>query len=458
VSVVVVGLSHRTVPLDLLERMAVPRDRLPKALGDLAARPFVSEVALLSTCHRTEAYVVGERFHGAVQDIRHFLSELAFAPPEEFSDHLYSYYDEAAAGHLFSVTAGLDSLVLGESQILGQVRDCWEVARREGTAGSQLSALFRHALEVGKRARADTGIGRGVTSLSQAAVAMARERLGSFAGRRILVVGAGKMGAGTVADLAGRRGPNAMTGLRGPNAMTGLRGPNAMTSPRGPEPAEVLVANRTWERAVALAARIGGHAVAFDVLAEALAQVDVVFASTAGADEVIDRDGLEPVLEARSGRPLLIVDLGMPRNVDPGVRSLPGVTVLDLTDLRGFVKVGLDQRRKEVEPVRALVAREVDRYVEATIARGMAPTVAALHEHGEQVRTTELDRFRARLSGLDARQQAAVEALTRGIVAKLLHDPTVRIKESAGSARGERLSGALRELFGIGEQDGDPDA
>ncbi|MDQ4096898.1 MAG: glutamyl-tRNA reductase, partial [Actinomycetota bacterium] len=374
-SVVVVGLSHRTVPLDLLERMAVPRDRLPKALADLAARPFVSEVVLLSTCHRTEAYVVGERFHGAVQDIRHFLSELAFAPPEEFSDHLYTYYDEAAAAHLFSVTAGLDSLVLGESQILGQVRDCWEVARREGTAGSQLSALFRHALEVGKRARAETAIGRGITSLSQAAVAMARERLGSFSGRKVLVVGAGKMGAGTVADLAG---------------------------PRDSDQAEVLVANRTWERAVALAARIGGRAVAFDALGAALTEVDVVFASTAGSDEVIDPDGLAPVLAARSGRPLLIVDLGMPRNVDPGVRALPGVTVLDLTDLRGFVKVGLDQRRKEVDPVRALVAREVDRYVEATTARSMAPTVAALHEHGERVRVAELDRFRSRLAALDA--------------------------------------------------------
>src|SRR2546423_1520803 len=145
-SVVVVGLSHRTVPLDLLERMAIPRHRLPKALGDLAARPFVSEVALLSTCHRIEAYVVAERFHGAVQDVRHFLSERAFVPPEEFSDHLYTYYDEAAANHLFSVTAGLDSLVLGESQILGQVPECWDVARQEGTAGAQLSTLVPHAL------------------------------------------------------------------------------------------------------------------------------------------------------------------------------------------------------------------------------------------------------------------------------------------------------------------------
>lgn len=423
-SVVVVGLNHRTVPLALLERMAVPADRLPKALGDLAARPFLTEAVLLSTCHRTEAYVVAERFHGAVQDVRHFLSELAYAAPEEFSDHLYTYYDEAAAAHLFGVAAGLDSVVLGESQILGQVREAWQLAQREGTAGAQLSALFRHALEAGKRARAETGIGRGVTSLSQAAVSMARRRLGTLAGRTILVIGAGKMGEGMVADLA-----------------------------ESERLADVIVANRTWERATTLAARVGGRAVQMEGVPEALAGADVVFTSTSGTDEVIERDALAPVVAGRGAdRPLLIVDLGMPRNVDPGVRDLPGVTVLDLADLRGFVQVGLDQRRKEVTPVRELVATEVARYVEATTARGMAPTLAALHEKGEQIRQAELERFRARLSGLDTRQQAAVEALTRGIVAKLLHDPTVRLKDSAASARGERLSTALQELFGIAEE------
>jgi glutamyl-tRNA reductase len=422
VSVVVVGLSHRTVPLELLERLAVPVERLAKAIGDLAARPFVSEAVLLSTCHRTEAYVVGERFHGAVQDVRHFFSEMAFVPPEEFSDHLYTYYDDAAAAHLFGVAAGLDSVVLGESQILGQVRDAWDTARAEGAAGPQLSALFRHALEVGKRARTETGIGRGVTSLAQAAVAMARDRLGSLAGRSVLVVGAGKMGEGMVADLATTEGV-----------------------------AEILVANRTWEKAVTLAARIGGRAVQLDGLTAAFAEVDVVFTSTSGEHDILDRESVLPVVAARAGRPLLIVDLGMPRNVDPSVRDVEGVTVLDLADLRGFVKKGLDQRRKEVVPVRDLVAREVARYVEATTVRGMAPTVTALHERGELVRQGELERFKSRLSGLDARQRAAVEGLTRGIVNKLLHDPTVRLKDSAGSAKGERLAAALRELFDIGD-------
>ncbi|MGH9280362.1 MAG: glutamyl-tRNA reductase, partial [Acidimicrobiales bacterium] len=302
--------------------------------------------------------------------------------------------------------------------------------RAEGTVGNHLAILFRHALEVGKRARAETAIGRGITSLSQAAVAMAKERLGSLTGRPILVVGAGAMGEGIgenmVADLAGSTG------------------------------SDVVVANRTWERALALAARIGGRAIQLDALGRALADVDIVFTSTAGPGDVIHRDLLEPIMADRPDRPLLIVDLGMPRNVDPGVRSLPGVTVLDLTDLRAFAQVGLDQRREEVVPVRALVAREVARYIEATTARGMAPTVAALYERGERVRQAETDRFRARLSGLDERQRDAVEALTRGIVAKLLHDPAVNVKDAAGSARGDRLADALRELFGIAPDDPEP--
>ncbi|MEA2932134.1 MAG: glutamyl-tRNA reductase, partial [Actinomycetota bacterium] len=201
-SLVVVGLSHRTVPLEILERMTVSAEHLPKALGDLVSRDFVSEAVILSTCHRTEIYVVAERFHGGVQDIRHFLTGLAFLPPEDFSDHLFTYHDESAAAHLFAVAAGLDSVVLGESQVLGQVRTAWERAREEGTAGSRLSALFRHALEVGKRVRSDTAIGRGVTSLSQAAVAMATDRLGTLEGRRLVLLGAGEMGEGMADDLA----------------------------------------------------------------------------------------------------------------------------------------------------------------------------------------------------------------------------------------------------------------
>jgi glutamyl-tRNA reductase len=416
-SVAVVGLSHRTVPLDLLERMTVGEARLGKALGDLVGREFVSEAVIVSTCHRIEAYVVAERFHGAASDVRNFLSDLSFVPPEEFSDHLYTYTDEAAAGHLFGVAAGLDSMVPGESQILGQVRDAWERAVAEGAAGPRLSALFRHAVEVGKRARTETGIGRGITSLAHAAVAMAARRLGPLADRRVVVLGAGEMGEGTVSALAGA--------------------------------GDLAIVNRTWERAVALADRVGARAVPFEELPAALADADLLLSSAGAPGVVVEQADLALIARRSPDRPLMIVDLGMPRNVDPAVGDLPGVTLLDLGDLRAFVDTGLDKRRQEVVRVKALVLDELSRYTADVAARQVVPTVTALRNQAEAVRQAELDRHRSRLAGLDARQQEAVESLTRAIVAKLLHEPTVRLKGAAGSPRSERLSGALRELFDL---------
>lgn len=436
-SVVVVGLSHRSVPLGLLERMTVGEQRLPKALGDLMSRNFVSEAVLLSTCHRVEAYVVAERFHGAAQDVRNFLSELAFVAPEEFSDHLYTYTDEAAAAHLFCVAAGVDSLVLGESQILGQVRDAWDRARNEGAAGPRLSALFRHALEVGKRARTETGIGRGIVSLAHAAVAMADDRLSAvgsapiqstsapiqstsasaLSDRRVVVLGAGEMGEGMV------------------SALTGV--------------GDLVVVNRTFERAEALADRVGGRAVPLEELPAALAQADLLLSSAGGPGVVVEEADLAALPPRPPDRPLLVIDLGMPRNVDPAVGDLPGITLLDLADLRAFVDAGLDQRRKEVVRVRALMAEELARYTSDLAAREVVPTITGLRHQAEAVRVGELERHRARLAGLDVRQQEAVESLTRAIVAKLLHEPTVRLKDAAGSPKGERLSQALRDLFDL---------
>ena len=222
-SVVAVGLNHRTAPLDLLERMTVPTSRLPKALADLTSRENVTEAVVLSTCNRIEVYAFAERFHGAYQDIRNFFAEASHVPPEEFSDHLVGLFDGDAARHLFSVASGLDSAVLGEHEILGQVRMAWETAATEGAVGPVLNPLFRHALEVGKRVRTETAIARKITSVSQAAVAMATERLGTLEGRQVMVVGAGEMGEGLARALH----------------CGGV--------------ASILVANRTWERAVDVA-------------------------------------------------------------------------------------------------------------------------------------------------------------------------------------------------------------
>lgn len=420
-SVVVVGLNHRTVPLEILERTTVTESALPKALDDLCTREHLSEVVVLSTCMRTEVYAVAETFHGALADARNFIAERSFLAPEELSDHLYSYYGRAAAAHLFEVASGIDSAVLGESEVLGQVRAACERARDEGAAGNTLSTLFRHAVEVGKRARTETGIARGTTSVSQAAVALATERLGgSLDGRRVVVLGAGEMAEGMAAALAA-----------------------------SPGVAEVLVANRTWSKAASLARRIGGRAVETGALAAALEDADVMLTSTGSASVILEAADLEPVLPARGGRPLLVVDVAVPRDVDGAVGRLPGVTLLDMEDLRGFAEAGVAGRRREIAGVKVIVAEEVDRYLDVATAREAAPLIASLHGRAEEIRRAELARSEARLRELDPRQRAAVEALSKAVVAKLLHEPTVRVKDAAGTVRGERLAEALRTLFDL---------
>jgi glutamyl-tRNA reductase len=417
VSVVVIGLNHRTCPLDLLERMTIGDAQVPKALHDLTSRDHVSEAVVLSTCNRTEVYAVAERFHGAYQDIRSFLSEVAFLPPEDFADHLYVHYDSPAVSHLFSVAAGLDSAVLGESEILGQIKSAWELARAEGAAGTSLNLLFRHAVEAGKAARTETGIARNTTSVSQAAVAMAAERLGALAGRRVVVLGAGDMGEGVALGMV--------------KAGVG----------------EVLVSNRTWERSVALADRVGGRPVRFAAVPEAIESVDVLVSSTGAASTLIEVEDLAPVMARRPDRPLLVVDIAVPRDVDHAVGELPGVTLLDMDDLRAFADAGARARRSEVAAVQRLLDRELDRYLGATSAREVAPLVVALREQAEAVRAAEIERYRRRLGDLDPRQLEAVEALTRGIVGKLLHEPSVALKDAAGTARGDRLVATVRDLF-----------
>jgi len=419
VSVVVIGLNHRTAPLDLLERMAIGDGQQPKALHDLCTRPNISEALVLSTCNRTEVYAVAERFHGAYSDIRGFLADFSYLPPDEFADHLYVHYDTAAVAHLMSVTAGLDSAVLGESEVQGQVKLAWERARAEGTAGSALNLLLRHVLEAGKRARTETGIARHIASVSQAAVAMVGERLGTIAGKTVLVLGAGEMGEGMAVALAG--------------AGAG----------------RVLVANRTPARAKELSARVGGEQVPLAELPDRLADADVLLTSTGSRVPLLEQGDVAPIMAARPHRPLLVVDIAMPRDVDPGVGEIPEVTLLDMDDLRRFAAAGIAERRREVAAVEAILDQEIERYLEATSAREVAPMIVALRQRAEAVRAAELERFRGRYDDLDPRQVDLVEAVTKGLVAKLLHQPTVVLKDAAGSARGDRLVAALRELFEI---------
>jgi glutamyl-tRNA reductase len=419
VSIVVFGISHRSAPLDLLERCSIAAVDLPKRLADLTSRAHVSEAVLLSTCNRTEAYVVAEKFHGAFADVRNFFAETSHVAPEDLSDHLYVHHDEEAVEHLFSVTAGVRSAVLGESEILGQTKVAWEQARLEGAAGPVLNLLFRHAVETGKRARTETSIGRHTASVSHAAVEMATDRLGSFAGRKALIVGAGGMAEGMAVSLA----------------QAGL--------------SEVLVANRTYERAVTLAERVSGTALALDQLSSALVDVDVLLTSTGATSVIVDHASIDDVLVARRGRPLLIVDVAVPRDVAPAVADLPGVTLLDMEDLSKFAARGIEARSLEVERVNEIIEEETKRFGDVRSAREMAPIISSLRGQIEAIRRSEIERASSQLDSLDDQQRATVEMVTKSLVAKLLHGPTISLKEAAGSPKGDRLADSLRDLFDL---------
>ena len=418
-SIVAIGCNHRSTPLSILERMTIAPDDIPKALADLGSADHLSEVVVLSTCNRVEIYAYAEKFHGGYQDIREFFGRHAGLAPEDVNDYLYALHDTEAIRHLFTVTAGLDSAVVGEHEILGQVRTAWERSAENGTVGSTLGPLFRHAVETGKRARTDTAIGRGIASVSQAAVALATEQLGGLDGRTVLVLGAGEMAEGTVKSLAA-----------------------AGTS-------DIFVANRTWENAVALAEACGGTAVSLDAVGDALVAVDMLVTTTGAQQLILESGEIAGFLSRRNGRELVIVDVAVPRDVDPRAGELPGVTLLDMDDIGVFVEQQMASRTRVVGNVETIVGEEVDRYRTVTSAREAAPLIAQLRTRGNEIADVELARFNGKLSDLDASQRKAVEAMARGIVNKLLHEPTIRLKDAAGHARGDRLADSLRDLFDL---------
>ncbi len=328
-------------------------------------------------------------------------------------------HDAEAVRHLFSVTAGLDSAVVGEHEILGQVRTAWDRSSEHGNVGSVLGPLFRHALETGKRARTDTAIGRGIASVSQAAVALAADHLDGLEGRTVLVLGAGEMAEGTVKSLAA-----------------------AGTS-------DIFVANRTWENAVRLAEACGGTAVGLEQVPDALVAVDVLVTTTGAQDIIFELVDVVDVITRRTGRELVIVDVAVPRDVDPAATDLDGVVLLNMDDIGAFVDQQMTTRTRVVGNVESIVDEEVNRYQVVTSAREVAPLVSQLRTRGSEIADGELARFAAKLADLELAEREAVEAMAKGIVNKLLHEPTVRLKDAAGHAKGDRLAESLRDLFDL---------
>ncbi|MEU4830607.1 glutamyl-tRNA reductase [Streptosporangium sp. NPDC023615] len=412
-SVLVVGLSHRTAPVALLERVSVSGDSLVKLLRDVQQDAHVAEVMVVSTCNRVEVYADVDRFHAAVTSISRLLGTHSGVPVEQLASHLYVHYEDRAVEHLFSVGAGLDSMVVGEGQILGQVRAALRLAQQEGTLGPTLNELVQQSLRVGKRSHTETGIDRAGASLVGVGLTLAERVLGPLPGRRALVVGAGSMSALSAATLQ-RAGVS-----------------------------DIVVVNRTHERAVRLAQTVGGRAAVFGDLAAELAGADLVVSCTGATDVVVTADMVTP-------REMFLLDLALPHDIDPAVRRLPGVTLVDLETMQeGEAETGDDGRAEAVAAVRAIVTEEVDAYLSAERAARVTPTVVALRSKAARVVEAELERLVSRVPELDGRVRDEVAQTVRRVVDKLLHEPTVRVKRLAESPAGDHYAEALRELFNL---------
>jgi glutamyl-tRNA reductase len=412
-SLLAIGLSHRSTPVGLLERVVIDTESIRKLLSDLVASAHVDEALVLATCNRLEVHAEVDKFHGGVQEISEQLVVHTGVDMETLTEHLYVHYEDRAVQHLFAVAAGLDSMVVGEQQILGQLRAALNVAREEHTVGKSLGSVLDSALRVGKRAHAETDIDRAGRSLVSVGVGMAEQVLGGLSGRNAVLVGAGSMSALAAHELRGR----------------GV--------------ASLSILNRTLGSAQRLAADVGGQAVVLSRLAEEVRSADVIVSCTGAVGTVIGAD----LLAGREGRPVFVLDLALPRDVEAAAADLPGVTVADL-DALGAVLEGA-AIRGDVEAVRRIVTDEVGTYLARQRAERVAPTVVALRTRAQQVVDAELSRLLARVPQADERLIREVRNTLERVVDKLLHAPTVRVKELAESPGGDSYAEALRELFAL---------
>ncbi|HEX2202842.1 MAG TPA: glutamyl-tRNA reductase [Longimicrobium sp.] len=419
--VAVVGTSHRTAPIELRERFAFGRAEVPGALLGLAAAPG-EEAVLLSTCNRTEVYLSAPEGDEMIARAAEALARRIGEDPGSAARWMYVHRDRQAADHLFRVSAGLDSMILGEPQIQGQVKEAYAVARETeaphgSVAGPALHRLFQTAFSVGGRVRSETGLGIGAASVSSAAVELAKKIFGSLKGRRALVLGAGEMSEVTLECL---------------------RGEGVDTA---------IVANRTWERARELAEKWGGAAVRWEALDRALAQVDIVISSTAAPHPVLTVKRFREALPHGPRRPLCILDIAIPRDVEPGVGDVSNVFLYNIDDLQQIVDESLGRRRAELPAAEAIVSEGVEDFWGWYSGLAVVPTIRALRDRGEALRQAEVERALRGLAHLSDADREAVEALTRSLTNKLLHAPTARLRKAAGNGRGTGVIDTARYLF-----------
>ena len=422
--ILVVGLSHNTAPIELRERLNVPEQDLPKRLEMMGESTDLVERMLVATCNRVEVYAVAEGpIEGAVEGITDCLATYRNVPKTDFLDKLYTYTAGEAVRHVFRVASSLDSMVVGEPQILGQVKTAYSIAQAREATGIILNNLLEQAFHVAKRVRSETGIASSAVSVSSAAVELARKIFGDLTGRSVLILGAGEM-----AELALRHLLD-----------DGVR--------------SVLVANRSYDRAVALARQFHGRAVTFESFRQEMVGADIVISATSAPHVILKKEDMQAIIQQRRHRPIFLIDIADPRDIDPGCNEVDNVYLYNIDNLKSVVEANLKERKREAERAEVIIDREVGVYLTWLRSLDVVPTIVSLRRRVEQIRGTELQKVLGRMGDLTPEQREAITAMSHAMVNKILHQPMTELKRRAALQDGHLYTSVLRRLFGLEEKE-----
>lgn len=421
--ILAIGLNHKTAPVEVREVLALGARELPSALSFLKNYPGVSESVILSTCNRTEVYLVSAVFHAGLSAVVDLLTRDQQVSPEDLRSHLYILRDLEAVRHLLRVTCGLDSMILGETQILGQVREAYQAAQENQSTGKVLNTVFNQAIATGKRGHSETEISKNAVSVSYAAVELAKKVFQSLEGRRVLIIGAGKMSELTAKHLLA----------------SGV--------------SQIVVANRTPERAESMARMFNGIGVPISEVDHWLPQIDVVISSTGAPHLVLTREMIQEAIRHRRHRPIFLFDIAVPRDIDPEAGRLEGVFLYDIDDLESAVQANLRERQREARKVERIIDEEVGRFESWHKALDVVPVIRSLRQKAEDIRRSELTKTFSRLPDLTEREKQIIEAMSTAIINKILNDPTLRLKEYASGDRGAVYAEAMSKLFNLRTED-----
>ncbi|XID93594.1 glutamyl-tRNA reductase [Paenibacillaceae bacterium WGS1546] len=419
---IVVGLNYRTAPVEIRERFALSEREMPLALQALRQTTGILEGVIVATCNRTEIYAVVDRLHVCGHYIRSFMEQWFKIPRRQFNSHLYMYEDDRAMEHLFRVSCGLDSMIIGETQILGQVRDAFFLARETKTTGTIFNRLFQQAITLAKRAHTETSIGESAVSVSYAAVELGKRIFGQFDDKKVMIVGAGKM-----SELTARH----------------LHANGAK---------EVFVVNRTVERALELADRFEGSAMSFSEAIDMLGDMDIVISSTGAERFVIERGHVEAAMSGRKNRPIFLIDIAVPRDIEPSCGDVANVFLYDIDDLEGIVETNMIKRRKEAAIIEKMIAEEQEAYRQWYATLGVSPLIRALQDRAAAVHESTMDSMLRKLPDLDERQTKVIRKLTKSMVNQVIHDPILRIKELAAEKRSDEAMALFVQLFALEDE------